>query len=129
MKLTKIVLSGILLLNVQTLPVLAHGVDVKYKIQGQNASGATVTFNNQAAPPGVRVNRVEINALYRDNTPMSGASLKIYAPDNRQQPWREGTCDRQGRFSFTPDRSKPGIWEVEVRHNGHTDLIRISINR
>jgi nickel transport protein len=52
-------------------------------------------------------------------------------PVNRDPstPWLTGTCDEEGRFSFTPDPSKPGTWDVQVRHAGHGDMVHIVIGK
>jgi len=70
---------------------------------------------------------IELVAAYDDGEPMSGAQVVIYAPDDPSTPWLTGVCDDEGRFSFTPDTSKPGIWDVQVRKAGHGDIIHIPV--
>jgi len=70
---------------------------------------------------------IELVAAYDDGEPMSGAQVVIYAPDDPSTPWLTGVCDDEGRFSFTPDTSKPGIWDVKVRQAGHGDIVHIPI--
>ncbi len=70
---------------------------------------------------------VEIQAQYDSGFPMKKAQVTIYAPDNPSQPWKQGITDEQGYFTFTPDTSKTGYWEVKVRQAGHGTLISIPI--
>ena len=89
------------------LPIkaLAHGVKIEYTV-------------NMA---------IEIVATYDNGEPMAGAQVTIYAPDEPSSPWLNGVCDDEGRFSFIPDTSKPGTWDVQVRQAGHGDIVHIPI--
>jgi nickel transport protein len=51
----------------------------------------------------------------------------VYAPDDPSTPWLTGVCDDEGRFSFVPDTSKPGMWDVQVRQAGHGDIVHIPV--
>jgi nickel transport protein len=97
---------GALVLN-PLLPAtaLAHGVNIQY------SSDVEIT----------------IVAKYDTGTPMAGAQVAVYAPDDPSTPWLTGVCDDEGRFSFTPDASKPGIWDVQVRLAGHGGMIHIPV--
>jgi len=70
---------------------------------------------------------IAIIASYDSGEPMSGAQVVIYAPDDPANPWLTGVCDDEGRFSFSPDASKPGMWDVQVRQAGHGDIVHIPI--
>ena len=70
---------------------------------------------------------IEIVAKYDSGEPMAGAQVSVYAPDDLSTPWITGVCDDEGRFSFTPDTSKPGTWDVQVRQAGHGDIVHIPI--
>lgn len=70
---------------------------------------------------------IEIQASYDTGDPMAGGQVTVYAPDDPSTPWLAGVCDEEGRFVFTPDSSKPGTWDVQVRHSGHGDMIHIPI--
>ena len=70
---------------------------------------------------------VEIVATYDTGSPMAGGQVTVYAPDDPATPWLEGVCDEGGRFVFTPDRTKSGTWDVQVRQAGHGDMIHIPI--
>lgn len=89
------------------LPVktYAHGVNIEY------------TSNVE----------IEIVARYDTGEPMAGAQVVVYSPDDPSTPWLTGVCDDEGRFSFIPDTSKPGIWDVQVRKAGHGDIIHIPV--
>ncbi|MBE9111368.1 carboxypeptidase regulatory-like domain-containing protein [Nodosilinea sp. LEGE 07298] len=86
-------------------PVLAHGVTVEHR----------------------QVNAVELEAQFETGEPMANAQVLVYAPGNPTDVWQEGTTDDQGYFSFTPDTSQPGSWEVMVRQAGHGVLTTIPI--
>jgi len=83
----------------------AHGVDINY------------TSNVE----------IEIVATYDTGTPMAGAQVAVYTPDNPTTPWLTGACDEEGRFNFTPDTTQPGIWDVQVRLAGHGGIIHIPV--
>jgi len=89
------------------LPVeaYAHGARIEYKIDMS----------------------IEIVATYDNGDPMAGAQVVVYAPDDPSTPWLTGVCDDEGRFTFVPDPSKPGIWDVQVRQAGHGDMVHIPI--
>jgi len=70
---------------------------------------------------------IEIVAMYDNGEPMAGAQVVVYAPDDLSTPWLTGVCDDEGRFTFIPDTSKPGTWDVQVRRAGHGDIVHIPI--
>jgi nickel transport protein len=70
---------------------------------------------------------IEIVARYDSGEPMAGAQVSVYAPDDPTTPWLTGVCDDEGRFRFTPDTSKPGTWDVQVRQAGHGDIVHIPV--
>ena len=70
---------------------------------------------------------VEIIAMYDDGEPMAGAQVVVYAPDDPSNPWLTGVCNDVGRFTFTPDTSMPGVWDIQVRQAGHGDMVHIPI--
>ncbi len=87
------------------LPVLAHGVEMEHR----------------------RVSSVEVQARFETGEPMANAQVLVYAPDNPDEPWQQGTTDDQGRFSFVPDDALPGSWEVMVRQAGHGAIATIPV--
>lgn len=86
-------------------PALAHGVIVEHR----------------------QVSGVELKARYETGEPIANAQVLVYAPGNPTETWQKGTTDDQGRFSFTPDTSQPGSWEVMVRQAGHGALTTIPV--
>ena len=70
---------------------------------------------------------IELLAAYDNGEPMAGAQFVVYAPDDPSTPWLTGVCDDEGRFSFIPDTTKPGIWDVQVRQAGHGDIVHIPV--
>lgn len=86
-------------------PALAHGVTVEHH----------------------QVSNVELEARFDNDEPMANAQVLVYAPGNPTDVWQQGTTDDQGRFSFTPDSSQPGTWEVMVRQAGHGVLTTILV--
>ena len=70
---------------------------------------------------------VEIRATYDNGEPMTEAQVTVYAPVDPTTPWLTGVCDSEGRFTFTPDASMPGTWDVQVRKAGHGDMVHIPI--
>jgi nickel transport protein len=93
------------LLMALPLPAYAHGARIEY----------TVDMT------------VEIVAAYDNGEPMAGAQVTVYAPDDPINPWLTDFCDDEGRFSFTPDTTKTGTWDVQVRQAGHGDIVHIPI--
>ena len=96
--------------------ILAAGLAMPTKAY---AHGANIEYTSNI--------EIEIVAKYDTGEPMAGAQVVVYAPDDPSTPWLTGVCDDEGRFSFTPDASRPGIWDVQVRLAGHGDIIHIPI--
>lgn len=107
MKWTLTILLGLLLIFSIAGTAFAHGSNIVYTID--------VTVNLQS--------------MYDTGEPMAGGQVVVYAPDDPSTPWLTGTCDEEGRFSFTPDPSKPGTWDVQVRQAGHGDMVHIVIGK
>ena len=92
------------------------------------AVGTTATAFAHGASIAYTINMtVEIQATYDTGEPLAGGQVTIYAPDDPSTPWLTGVCDEEGRFTFTPDPSLPGTWDVQVRQSGHGDIIHIPI--
>ena len=100
-----IVMVFILMLGLPATAVYAHGAKIEYTVNVE----------------------IEIVATYDNGEPMGGAQVVVYAPDDPSSPWLTGVCDDEGRFSFTPDTSKSGTWDVQVRQAGHGDIVHIPI--
>ncbi|HHP7230660.1 MAG TPA: carboxypeptidase regulatory-like domain-containing protein [Xenococcaceae cyanobacterium] len=91
--------------SVAVEPVLAHGARIEY---GQAAA-------------------IVIKATYDDGTPMAQAQAVVYSPDEPTKPWLKGMTDNQGQFSFVPDATVSGNWDVKVRQSGHGDIVSIPV--
>jgi nickel transport protein len=99
------VIGGLVLSLLLPAPALAHGVNIQY------SSDTEIT----------------ILARYDSGEPMAGAQVAVYAPDDPSTPWLTGICDDEGYFSFTPDVSIPGTWDVQVRLAGHGGMLHIPV--
>lgn len=84
-----------------------------------SAHGAKIEYSTRMT--------VEIRAAYDTGEAMAGGQVTVYAPDDPATPWLEGVCDDQGLFTFTPDPTIPGMWDVQVRLAGHGDIVHIPI--
>ncbi|MGJ3249975.1 MAG: carboxypeptidase regulatory-like domain-containing protein [Elainellaceae cyanobacterium] len=84
---------------------IAHGVEIEY----QSAQA------------------IEVTATYDSGEPMAEAQVAVFSPDNPSDPWMTGTTNEQGVFTFAPDASVLGDWEVQVRQAGHGDIVTIPV--
>lgn len=82
------------------------------------AHGAKIDYKTTQA--------LEIQASYDSGEPMANAQITVYAP-GRSEPWLKGKTDDKGRFTFSPDTTQPGNWEVKVRQAGHGDIATIPV--
>ncbi|MGL5192564.1 MAG: carboxypeptidase regulatory-like domain-containing protein [Chroococcales cyanobacterium] len=87
------------------LPAIAHGVQLTHQT----------------------LEAVEVQALFDNGDPMSNAQITVYAPNDPQTPWQQGTADENGRFLFAPDPSLAGNWAVRVRQAGHGSIVNVAI--
>ncbi|MFP4007616.1 MAG: carboxypeptidase-like regulatory domain-containing protein [Spirulinaceae cyanobacterium] len=81
------------------------------------AHGANISYQQTQA--------IEIQAQYDGGTPMDNAQVTVYAPDDPATPWLKGTTDEEGKFTFSPDPTLTGNWDIKVRQAGHGDLVSI----
>ncbi|NEQ97875.1 MAG: carboxypeptidase regulatory-like domain-containing protein [Cyanothece sp. SIO2G6] len=89
-------------------PAAAHMIETDYNLLDQ-ALEFTSTFSTGESVPD--------------------AQVSIYAPNNLDEPWLELTTDEDGRFSFTPDQSIPGDWEIHIEKDlGHQDFWTVPVN-
>ena len=98
-------LLSLLILPVLPTKTLAHGANIQYR----------------------QTSAIAIQANYDDGTPMKSAQVVIYAPSDRTTPWLKGTTDEQGQFSFIPDPTLTGDWDIKVRQSGHGDITSIPL--
>lgn len=93
---------GLFLLGTSA-PALAHGATAEYR----------------------QVRAIEVRGSYDNGDPMSEAQVTIYAPENPNEPWLEGTTQEDGTFVFVPDPEQTGDWVARVRKGGHGDMTTI----
>ena len=96
--------------------VLVLGLDLSTEVY---AHGAKIEYTVNMT--------IEIVAAYDNGEPMASGQVVVYTPDDPSTPWLTGVCDDEGRFSFVPDTSKPGSWDVQVRQAGHGDIVHIPV--
>jgi nickel transport protein len=87
---------------------------------------------NQTWAHGTNINyqmtkAIQIEALYTDGNPMKEAQVVVYAPNDPINPWLKGITNQNGQFTFTPDVTQTGNWDVKVRQAGHGDIISIPL--
>ena len=88
----------------------AHGVVIEHKMYVENG---TV--------------RIDIHADFDSGEVMSDAQVAVFAPNDLANPWKTGRTDAAGDFTFEPDLSIPGTWDIQVRKAGHGDMIHVKI--
>ncbi|MEM9808394.1 MAG: carboxypeptidase-like regulatory domain-containing protein, partial [Cyanobacteria bacterium P01_D01_bin.56] len=66
---------------------------------------------------------LKMQSTFSNGDPLKGAKVNVYSPNNPVTPWAQGVTDGDGRFSFSPDESLPGDWEVTIRQQGHGDIL------
>lgn len=106
---------------------LSHEVGLSATIQVQTASGEVVTYTADDLPVGAQIRAIAIVGVYSTGEPMAGAAVEIYAPGEPTTPWRSGTLDQQGRYTFTPDPANRGRWTIRVEAAGHRSFINVVI--
>jgi nickel transport protein len=70
---------------------------------------------------------LEFQSTFSTGEPFVGATVEIYAPNNPDEPWLTLTTDEEGRFSFLPDESIQGDWEVSIEQDGHADYWTVPV--
>lgn len=70
---------------------------------------------------------LSFQSTYSDGKPMAEAEVFIYAPNNREEPWLTTETDDHGQFVFSPDESIVGIWRVEIKQEGHMDILDVPV--
>lgn len=78
-----------------------------------------VNFETRQHAPAVTV-----KAFFSRTAPLAGASVEIYAPDDK--PFQTGRTDTDGNFAFIPNAA--GSWKVVIDdERGHTGNLTVSI--
>jgi nickel transport protein len=60
-----------------------------------------------------------ILARFENGSPMAGAQVVVYGPQDPRSPLETGVADAEGIYRFQPDPALPGEWTVQVRQAGH----------
>ncbi len=96
---------------------------------------ALVGFPSQVWAHQVETNytlgaQLQFQSHFSTGEPFAGARVTIYAPNQPNQPWQTLTTDSQGQFSFLPDRTIPGNWEVKIEdeNQGHADYWTVPVD-
>jgi nickel transport protein len=96
---------------------------------------ALVGFPSQAWAHQVETNymlgsQLQFQSRFSTGEPFAGARVTIYAPNQPDQPWQTLTTDSQGQFSFLPDRSIVGNWEVRIEDEdqSHADYWTVPVD-
>jgi nickel transport protein len=102
------VFASVAVLSVMVLPVksLAHVMETNYVMQDT---------------------KLKITAVYSSGEPARNTHIKVYAPNNLDQPWMEGVTDENGNFAFQPDPNVQGEWEVKIGENDHADELLVPV--
>lgn len=101
-----------LLLLLSLIPAssaFAHGVEIAYTIDPTS---------------GV----ITVQAAFDSGEVLSEAQVAIFAPSDLINPWMTGVTDADGAFSFTPDYTIEGVWDVQIRKAGHGGLIHLTLD-
>ncbi|ACK69396.1 conserved hypothetical protein [Gloeothece citriformis PCC 7424] len=109
----KTLLLPLMFLTILGLPtqVLAHAIETNY------------AFDLELSE------KLDLKTTFSTGEPLQEAKVIVYAPNNPSEPWLETTTDENGNFSFTPDTSIPGDWEVQIiKDEGHEDYLTIPVS-
>ncbi|MEM9908312.1 MAG: carboxypeptidase-like regulatory domain-containing protein [Cyanobacteria bacterium P01_D01_bin.44] len=94
---------GIAIAGLRTMPAWGHGAIATYE------------------------HTVTVFSKFDNGDPIANAQVAVYSPTDTETPWQTGTTNDQGEFTFAPDESTPGNWEVVVRQAGHGKAVTIPI--
>lgn len=92
------------------MPTLAHGVRINHTID--EATG-----------------EITVMAAFDTGEVLDNAAVIIFAPDDLVNPWATGVMDESGSYSFVPDYTIEGFWDIQVRKAGHGGLINVEISQ
>ncbi|MCU0526600.1 MAG: hypothetical protein MUF72_17455 [Elainella sp. Prado103] len=71
---------------------------------------------------------LQVQSTFSTGEAFQGAIVKVFAPNQSDQPWLEGTTDVDGKFSFQPDQAIAGEWSVEIGEGDHGDILSVPVN-
>ncbi|MBE9062820.1 carboxypeptidase regulatory-like domain-containing protein [cf. Phormidesmis sp. LEGE 11477] len=72
-------------------------------------------------------NSLQLRTTFSNGQPLKGAKVTVTSPN---QPYRiraVGKTDSQGRFTFVPDQPISGDWEVNIKREGHQDILTVPV--
>lgn len=102
----KFIVIFLVLFFISTGQLLAHSVS--YKVE---SGGITITVWYNGIKP----------------IPMKEAFVRVFAPEEDTE-FQKGRTDRNGRFSFYPDR--PGKWQIVINDgNGHGIVADVEVGK
>lgn len=87
----------------------------------------TKVFAHAVQTNFVMTSDLELQSVFSTGEPFQQAEVKVFAPNNPNEPWLQGTTDEKGNFSFKPDPSIPGNWEVQIGEGGHADYLTVPV--
>ncbi len=99
----------LLLIMLPTLSTAAHGVEIAHTIDPTS---------------GI----ITVRAAFDTGEALSEAQVAIFAPSDMINPWMTGVTDTDGVFTFAPDYTIEGVWDVQIRKAGHGGLIHLTLN-
>lgn len=71
---------------------------------------------------------ITVRAAFDTGEVLDGAQVAIFAPSDLVNPWLTGTTDSEGAFTFLPDYTLEGVWDVQVRRAGHGGLLSLQLD-
>ena len=72
---------------------------------------------------------LELDVSFSTGEPLADAPVKIYSPNNLDEPWFEGKTDENGQFDFLPDQKMEGEWTVEIGEMSHADILSVPVKQ
>ncbi len=72
---------------------------------------------------------LSLDVTYSTGDPVPSTPVKIYAPNNPNEPWKESTTDENGKFNFLPDSAIEGEWTVKIGEYDHGDILSVPVNK
>ena len=118
--------SLLMILAIASIPskAFAHAIQTNYLLFSELASQSRDNLDTrlEATQQGL-----EIQSTFSTEEPVQEAEVSVYAPNNPDEPWMVGYTDEEGKFSFIPDTSIEGDWEIAIIQEGHEDYLTIPV--
>lgn len=99
-------------------PALAHQVETFYFFDPAPAITTAETAPAEA---------IAFQSTFSTGEPFAGATVEIFAPNDATTPWQVLSTDEEGRFSFVPDETIQGDWEISIEQDGHADYWTVPV--